>query len=111
MHHEGPDRCAFTRSTINNITTVDCVPVARNAGPVVVSATWLDATIGDGFAGEGWTVRIPESNVTGIEVKRLSWLRTGVTVLGITAATVLGFDALGSNNEGSGGGGGGSNPL
>ena len=111
VHLETPASFALTQFTVNNITTVNGELVRHDAGDVIISATWLDATIGDGFNGEGWTVRIPESNITGIEVKELSWWRTGAALAGIAAATVFLFDAFGTGTEGSGGGGGGTNPL
>ncbi len=111
VHLQRPSSFDLTQFTVNNITVVNGELVRRDAGDVVVSATWLDATIGDGFDGEGWTLRIPESNVTAIEVKRISWWQTGVAVLGVAAFTIFGFDAFGTGSEGSGGGGGGTNPL
>ena len=85
--------------------------VRREAGDVILSATWLDAISGVGFDGEGWTLRVPETNITGLELKRVSWLRTGVALFGGALVTIFGFDLLGTGSEGSGGGGGDVNPL
>ena len=59
VHLERPASFDLTRVTVNNVTTVHGELVRREAGDVILSAMWLDATIGDGFAGEGWTLRIP----------------------------------------------------
>jgi hypothetical protein len=111
LHLENPTSFDLTQFTVNNIIIVNGELVRREAGDVIVSAKWLDAAIGDGFDGENWTLRIPETNVSAVEVKRLSWWRTGAAVLGIAAVTIFGFDAFGTGTEGSGGGGGGTNPL
>jgi len=111
VHLERPVSFDLTRVTVNNVTTVHGELVRREAGDVILSAMWLDATIGDGFAGEGWTLRIPEANVSALEVKRISWWRMGIAMIGGAAFTFLGFDILGTGSEGSGGGGGGTQPL
>jgi len=59
-----------------------------------------DGAIGDGFAGEGWTLRVPNTNVNALEVRQLSWWRTGVAVIGGAVITFLGFDILGAGSEG-----------
>jgi hypothetical protein len=92
--------------TVNNIDQVEGEMVRLDTGELVLSATWLQAVTGNGYAGNGWTVRIPEANLAGFEEKRLSWWRTGVVVTGLAVATWLGFEALGlSPSSGSGGGG------
>ncbi len=93
--------------TVNNINLVDGEMVRVDAGDLVLSATWLEAITANGFVGNGWTVRIPEANVTSFELKRLSWWRTGAVVGGFAIATLLGFDALGVGPSGGDGGGGG----
>ena len=97
--------------TVNNIGTVDGEMVRLDGDELVLSATWLQAVTGNGFAGNGWTVRIPETNVTSFELKRLSWWRTGVIIGGVGLATFLGFDALGFTSFGSGPGHGGGPTL
>ena len=111
LHLERPASFGLTQFTVNNITAVNGEMVRREAGDVILSATWLDAAIGDGFAGEGWTLRVPETNVSALEVKQLSWWRTGVAVLGGAFLTIFGFDVLGTGSEGSAGGGGNTRPL
>ena len=111
VHLERPASFELTQFTVNNVTRVDGEMVRREAGDVILSATWLDAVSGVGFAGEGRTLRIPESNLTALELKKISWWRTGAAVLGGALVTVLGFDLVGTGTEGSGGGGGGVNPL
>ncbi len=108
---ERPASFELTQFTVNNVTRVDGEMIRREAGDVILSATWLDAVTGVGFDGEGRTLRIPEANVTALELKKISWWRTGAAVLGGALVTVLGFDLLGTGTEGSGGGGGGVNPL
>ena len=97
--------------TVNNINVVDGELVRVDAGVLVLSVTWLEAITANGFPGNGWTVRIPETNVTSFELKRLSWWRTGVIIGGVSLATLLGFDALGFTSFGSGPGHGGGPPL
>ena len=104
VHLERPASFELTRVTVNNVTTVNGELVRREAGDVILSATWLDASIGDGFDGEGWTLRIPETNVSALEVKRISWWQTGIAVLGVAAVTFLGWDLLGTGTDGGGGG-------
>jgi hypothetical protein len=92
--------------TVNNIDQVEGEMVRLDTDSLVLSATWLQAVTGNGYAGNGWTIRIPEANLAGFEQKRLSWWRTGVVVGGIAVGTWLGFEALGlSPSSGSGGGG------
>jgi hypothetical protein len=92
--------------TVNNVDQVEGEVVRLDAGDLVLSATWLQAVTGNGYAGNGWTVRIPESTVTSVELKRFSWWRTGVVVAGLVAGTWLGFEAVGVSPFGGGGGGG-----
>ena len=111
VHLERPTSFELTQFTVNNVIRVDGEMVRREAGDVILSATWLDAVTGVGFAGEGRTLRIPETTVTALELKKISWWRTGAAVLGGALVTILGFDLLGTGTEGSGGGGGSVNPL
>ena len=75
VHLERPTSFELTQSTVNDVTRVDGEMVRREAGDVILPATWLDAVTGVGFDGEGWTLRIPETNVTALELKRISWGR------------------------------------
>ena len=93
--------------TVNNIDRVEGEMVRLDSGDMVLSATWLQAITGNGFDGNGWTVRIPETNVTSLELRQFSWWRTGVVLGGIVAGTWLGFNSLGFGPFGSGSGGGG----
>lgn len=63
-----------------------------------------DANIGDGFPGEASTLRIPETNMNKLEVKRFSWWRTGIVILGGAVGTLSGFDVLCTGSEGTIGG-------
>jgi hypothetical protein len=95
--------------TVNNIDQVEGEVIRVDAGDLLLSATWLQAITGNGYAGNGWTVRIPEQNVAGFEQKRLSWWRTGIVAAGVAVGTWLGFDALGLGpSSGPGGGGTGT---
>lgn len=111
LHLERPSSFELTQFTVNDVIRVDGEMVRREAGDVILSATWLDASTGVGFDGEGSTLRVPETNIAGLELKRVSWLQTGVVMLGGALVTILGFDVLGTGSEGSGGGGGDVNPL
>jgi hypothetical protein len=91
--------------TVNNINQVEGEMVRVDGTDVVLSATWLEAITNNGYAGNGWTVRIPESNVTAVEQKRFSWWRSGVVMGALVVGTTLGFDALGVNIYSNGGGG------
>jgi hypothetical protein len=94
--------------TVNNIDQVEGEMVQVDGGDLVLSATWLEAVTGNGYAGNGWTVRIPEANVAGLEQKRLSWWRTGLVIAGIAVGTALGFESLGVTNFGGGSSGTGA---
>ena len=96
--------------TVNNIDQVEGEMVRVDADALVLSATWLQAVTGNGYAGNGWTVRIPDANVAGFEQKRLSWWRTGVVFAALVTGTWLGFDALGLSPGGGPGGGGTPTP-
>lgn len=92
--------------TVNNIDQVDGEMIRADASSLFLSATWLQAVTGNGYAGNGWTVRIPNANVAGFEEKRLSWWRSSALVAGIMTATWFGFDALGFGPSFGGGGDG-----
>lgn len=111
VHLERPASFELTRVTVNDVTTVNGELVSRADGEVVLSATWLDTVFGDGYDGEGWTLRIPETNVSALEVKQFSWWRTGAVLFAGGFATFFGFDALGTGSGGSDGGGGGGQQL
>jgi hypothetical protein len=81
--------------TVNNIDQVEGEVVRLDGSDLVLSATWLQAITGNGYAGNGWTVRIPEANVAGFEEKKISLWRTGIVVTGILVGSWLGFEALG----------------
>ena len=106
LYLERPASFQLTEITVNNVNRVEGEMVGRDAGDVILSATWLDTGTGIGFAGEGWTLGIPEPNVSAFELKRLSWWRTGAVLLGGALGTFFGFDALGAGTEGSAGSGG-----
>jgi hypothetical protein len=93
--------------TVNNIDQVEGEVVRLDGRDLVLSATWLQAVTGNGYAGNGWTVRIPEADVAGFEEKRFSWWRSAVVVTGVLVGTWAGFDALGLG-PGFGGGSGGT---
>jgi hypothetical protein len=97
--------------TVNNIDVVEGEMVRVDGGDLVLSATWLQAVTGNGFPGNGWTVRIPESNVASVERRSFSWWRSGIVIGAIGAMTYWGFESLGFGSGGSGGGGGGGPPL
>jgi hypothetical protein len=95
--------------TVNNIDQVEGEMVQLDGSDLVLSATWLQAVTGNGYPGNGWTVRIPQVDVTGMEQKRFSWWRSGVVFAAVALGTTLGFEAMGVNiyrGGGSGGGGG-----
>lgn len=100
----------LSQMTVNNIDQVEGEMVRVDSGDLILSATWLQAVTGNGYPGNGWTVRIPEANVTAVEERRLSWWRTGLVVAGAAVGTWLGFDALGLGPT-SGNGGGGTTPV
>ena len=95
--------------TVNNIDRVDGEMIRVDPDAMFLSATWLQAVTGNGYAGNGWTVRIPDANVAGFEQKRLSWWRTGAFIAGVVGATWFGFDALGLGPSFGRGGGGTGN--
>jgi hypothetical protein len=97
--------------TVNNIDEVEGELVRQDERQLILSATWLQAVTGNGFTGNGWTVYIPEGNITGLQRKRVSLWRTGVVFGGIVVGTWLGFDAIGFSpfSGGTGGRKGGTN--
>lgn len=97
----------LSQITVNNIDRVEGEMVRIDGSELVLSATWLAAVTGNGYPGNGWTVRIPEADVNGVELKKFSWWRTGVVVGGLVAATFLGFEALGVGPFGGSAPGGG----
>lgn len=97
--------------TVNNVNRVDGEMIRADAGELFLSATWLEAATGGGFAGNGWTVQIPETDLARTELKQFSWWRTGVVVGGLIVGTWLGFDALGVGPFGGNSGGGNPDPL
>ncbi len=99
----------LSQITVNNIDLVDGEMIRADAESLFLSATWLQAVTGNGYAGNGWTVEIPDANVAGFEEKRFSFWRSGVVVAGVMAATWFGFDALGLTPTSGGGGGGTGN--
>jgi hypothetical protein len=109
-----PVRARLTRTsafelpqiTVNNIDQVEGEVVRADGSELILSATWLQAVTGNGFAGNGWTVTIPGANVAAFEEKRLSWWRSGLVVTGILVGTWFGFDALGIGPASGGGHGG-----
>jgi hypothetical protein len=105
-HLDTPAAFELSQVTVNNIGQVEGEVVRVDAGDLVLSATWLQAITGNGYPGNGWTVRIPETNVTGFEQRRLSWWRTGIVIAGGVVGTWLGFEAVGLGPNFGGGGGG-----
>jgi hypothetical protein len=92
--------------TVRNIDRVEGEMVSRSDQQLILSATWLQAATGNGFAGQGWTVYIPAGNVRGLEQKRVSLWRSAALVGGIVGGTLLGWKAIGLGpNSGSSGGG------
>src|SRR5688572_25954638 len=98
----------LSQITVNNIDRVEGEMVRVDAGDLVLSATWLQAVTGNGYAGNGWTVRIPEGNVAGLQRRTFSWWRSAVVIGAIAVGTTIGFEALGVTNFGSWGGGTGT---
>ena len=105
-HLESLGSFELAQITVNNIDQVDGEMVRRDQGDLILSASWLEAVTGNGYQGNGWTVRIPEANVASFELKRFSWWRTGVVIGGIALGTWLGFEALGVGPFGGDNGGG-----
>jgi hypothetical protein len=99
----------LSQITVNNIQRVEGEVVRVDASELILSASWLVAITENGYPGNGWTVHIPESNVTTFEQRKLSWWRTGVVVAGAVVGTWLGFDALGIGPSFGGGGSGTGN--
>jgi len=99
----------LSQITVNNIDQVEGEMIRVDGGSLFLSATWLQAVTGNGYAGNGWTVSIPQDDMVGLEERRLSLWRTGIVVGGLLAGTWLTFDALGLGPSFGGGGGGPGN--
>ena len=110
VHVDPPASFELPDLTVRNIVRVDGEFVTRTPDALVLSAMWLDGAGGQEYAGQGWTVRVDDGALAGVEVKRLSWLRTGMVILGAAAGSYFGFDAIRGSSGGSGQGGGGSRP-
>ncbi len=95
--------------TVNNIDQVEGEVVRVDGSDIVLSATWLQAITGNGYAGNGWTVRIPEADVVGFEQKKISVWRSAIVVTGVLVGSWLGFEALGLGPAFGGGSGGPGN--
>ena len=97
--------------TVHNIVAIDAEFVRLDRSTMIMSAFWLDSSIRDvGFAGDGWTVRIPISNISQMSIKEFDWWRTGAVLAGGFIASYLGWKgmqgALGDGGEISPGEGG-----
>jgi hypothetical protein len=101
---ERPRSFELPSLTAHNVGSLTAEMVGEQDGALVLSARWLDAVTGEGFAGQSWTVDVPRSEIAELRVRELSVWRTGVVVAAGVVATWLGFDALG-------GGGAGGDPL
>jgi hypothetical protein len=95
--------------TVHNIIALDGEYVRQDNSDLILSAFWLDSSLREvGFPGDGWSVRIPISNISRLEVKELDWWRTTAVVLGVFLGTYLGWEATNSSpgsgdNPGDGG--------
>ena len=102
---------SFTLSdlTVHNITGIDGEFVRADPSDLILSALWLDSSLRDvGFPGDGWSVRIPISNVARFEIKRLDRWRTAGLVAAILLGTHFGWQAtMGGPGDDTGGGGSG----
>ena len=108
-----PSAFELSEFTVNEVQQVDGEMIGVDATNLLLSATWLDAVSGRGFEGGGWTVRIPQANVSVLERKAFSWVRTGILLGGLAVGTSLGFGAFGvwSGGDLPPGSGSGGAPL
>ena len=88
--------------TVHNIMGMDAEFVRADNSDVVMSAFWLDSSVREvGFPGDGWSVRVPVSNIASMDVKRVDWLKTTGVVLGFFVASYFGWEAMhGSPGDG-----------
>ncbi len=99
---EPPGSFELPGLTAHDVLQIEGEMITSDPEGLFLSATWLDAAGGRGFPGSGWTVRVDERSVRSFEAREISWLRTGLALVGLAVGTWTGFEAI----EGSGGGGG-----
>lgn len=104
VHLNQPQEVRLSQITANDVSVVDGEVVELTDDALTVSALWVTGRGGYENPGENVTVRIPRANVSRLEVRRPSLLRTGA-ILGI-AALLAGAFAAATLNGGSEGGGG-----
>ncbi len=81
--------------TVHNIVGMDAEFVRQDNSDLIFSAFWLDSSVRDvGFPGDGWSVRIPISNISQVELKKIDWWRSTGIVAGFLIASYFGWDAV-----------------
>ncbi len=91
---------------IHDIAAVEGEVIAWEPDTLALSAAEVLGVGGESFAGQGYTVRLPLAQISGLTIKRLDKARTILLALGTALAAVLAQQAL-SNGFGSGDGPGG----
>lgn len=97
--------------TVHDVQRVDGTLVRERSGELEVSADWVLASASGRFDGGGRMVSLTPADIEAVEVRKHSWLRTGiVTVLGSVAIYAAMQAFQGSSASSTGGGGGGNEP-
>jgi len=107
---ERPGPFELSGFTVHDVQRIEGEFVTRDERGLFLSATWLEAVSGQGFAGGGWTVRIEEEAMRSMEIRRVSWLKSGIVAAGIAIGSYLGFDAIRGSSGRDGQSGGGTRP-
>lgn len=102
-----PTDFRLTDFTANEVVSAEGEMVQGDDHEIVLSVLDLRARSGYEFPGRGETLRIPRSNITTVQVNRISPIRTGL-LAGVVAlvSTVTERLVLGGGGTGSGKGGG-----
>ncbi len=93
---------------VRDVAAVEGEVIAWEPDTLAVSALELRTDGGESVDGGGYTVRLALADVTNVGVKKLDKTRTALTIVGITAAALLGARGLTSafSSHGSGPNGG-----
>ena len=96
-----PESIMLGDITAHDIVGMDGEFVRADDSDMVLSAFWLDSAIREvGFPGDGWSVRIPLSNIAKFEIKKLNRWRTVGAVVGLFVASYFGWETLGGGASG-----------
>jgi hypothetical protein len=88
--------------TAHNITSMDVEFVRQEDSEFVFSAFHLDSSAREaGYLGNGWTVRVPVSSVSHVQVRKLDvWRTVGLGAIAVVGS-IIGWEVI-AGDDGSG---------